>query len=71
MQVLSYEQGVAANKMNNQERVGWASKGLYIIQRCGKRKWTPALSLRQIDEAKQQYATFLNDRRAGIRMRVY
>ena len=71
MQVLSYEQAVAANKLNNQERVGWASKGLYIIQHCGKRKWTPALNPRQIVEAKQQYAAFLNDRREGIRTRAY
>ncbi len=71
MQVLSYEQGVAANKLNNQERIGWAGKGLFIIQRCGKRKWVPALNPRQIDEAKQQYAAFLNDRRQGSRTKIY
>jgi len=54
MQVLSYEQGVAASWMEDMERVGWAGKGLYILQRGGKRKWVPALNPRQIAEAKQQ-----------------
>ena len=67
MYVLSYEQGVAANKMENQERVGWADKGLHILQRGGKRKWVPALSLRQIDEAKQQLALFLELQKSSTR----
>lgn len=59
MQMLSYEQGVAASRMESLERVGWAEKGLYILQRGGKRKWVPAINARQIGEAKQQCAAFL------------
>lgn len=58
MKTLTFEQGVAATHIEDPQRLRWAEGGLHVIQRGGKRKWTPALNARQIVEAKQQFAAF-------------
>lgn len=65
MTVLSYEQGVAATRIENTQRVQWAAKGLHILKRDGKRKWMPALNDRQVEDAKLQLELFLK-RRSGM-----
>jgi hypothetical protein len=59
MEQLGYEQGVAATKIESEERIEWASKGLHILCRGGKQKWVPALNDRQVEQSRQQLADFL------------
>src|SRR5262249_39784752 len=59
MEQLSYEQGVAATKIESEERIEWASRGLHILYRGGKQKGVPALNDRQIEQSRQQLADFL------------
>ena len=59
MKPLTYEQGVAATHAATPSRIQWAIHGLHIFRRGGKRKWMPAITPRQVEQAQQQYAGYL------------
>ena len=59
MHSLTYQQAVAATHTKQKHRVEWARQGLHILQRGGKCKWMAALNARQIADARQQRAGFL------------
>lgn len=59
MKPLTYEQGVAATHIEAPACIQWAIGGLHIFRRGGKRKWIPATTPRQVEQARQQYAGYL------------
>ena len=59
MKGLTYPQAVAATHADNAQRVEWAKHSLSIYRRGGMRKWTPAVTVRQAEQAQQQYDGYL------------
>jgi hypothetical protein len=42
MPVMSYEQTVAANRLEASKRVDWLNRGAGVIKTTGRRRWKPA-----------------------------
>ena len=48
----------AATKLTRDDRLRWIRRGMHVFRRPGRR-WTAALTPRQIAAAKDQFASFL------------
>ena len=58
MMVLTFIQAEAATKLSSAERMEWIAKGLHVLRGVGRRKWTVAMSDREIEESGRQVAEF-------------
>jgi hypothetical protein len=56
MRVLNKAHAEAATKLSRVQRQLWVERGMHVVRRPGRR-WTAALTPRQIAAAKDQVAT--------------